>query len=157
MTLIQRCQGGGSGRWSCRRTFGVAERAAAEGTRTEWNARFGSNRCVTFSQRPLSRASRAFTGQILKCTRGRFDPFATRPAMTAICAFRPKTPRRFVGHLVADPIGHQVRFSPLGVPESLKSSEHRFLLVVGHLIKHAHVGLDRLHRLAPILRRAWHG
>jgi hypothetical protein len=25
------------------------------------------------------------------------------------------------------------------------------------LIKHAHVGLDRLHRLAPILRRAWHG
>ena len=27
------------------------------------------------------------------------------------------------GQLVADPIGHQVRFSPLGVPESLKSSE----------------------------------
>jgi hypothetical protein len=54
--------------------------------------------------------------QILKCTRSRFDPFATRPAMTAICAFRPKTPRRFgsdSGHLVADPIGHQVRFSPL--------------------------------------------
>jgi hypothetical protein len=52
---------------------------------------------------------------------------------------------------------YDVMFSPLGVPESLKSSEHRFLLVVGHLIKHAHVGLDRLHRLAPILRRAWHG
>ena len=38
--------------------------------------------------------------------------------MAALCAFRPKTPRRFgsdSGHLVADPIGHQVRFSPLGV------------------------------------------
>jgi hypothetical protein len=51
-------------------------------------------------------------------------------------------PRRFgsdSGYLVADPIGHQVRFSPLGAPESVKSSEHRFLLVVGHLIKYAHV------------------
>jgi hypothetical protein len=36
MTLIQRCQGEGAGRWSRRRTFGAAERAAAEGTRTEW-------------------------------------------------------------------------------------------------------------------------
>ena len=44
-------------------------------------------------------------------------------------------PHRFgsdSGHLVADPIGHQVRFSPLSVPESLKSSERRLLLVVGH-------------------------
>jgi hypothetical protein len=78
MTLIQRCQGEGAGRWSYRRTFGVAERAAAEGTRPNGNARFGSNGCVLFSQKPLSRAFHAFTGQILKCTKGRFDPFATR-------------------------------------------------------------------------------
>jgi hypothetical protein len=37
------------------------------------------------------------------------------------------------GHLVADPIGHQVGFSLLGVPES----EHCLLLVVRHLIEDA--------------------
>ena len=71
---------------------------------------------------------------------------------STISAHPAEDPRRLgpeSGHLVADPIGHQVRFSPLGVPESLKSSEHQFLLVVGHLIKHADVGLDCLHRLAP--------
>jgi hypothetical protein len=54
--------------------------------------------------------------------------------MAALSAFRPK-PRRFwsdAGHLVADRMGHEVTFSPLGVPESLKSSEHRLLLVVRH-------------------------
>jgi hypothetical protein len=37
-------------------------------------------------------------------------------------------PRRFgsdSGHLIADPIGYDVMFSPLGVPESLKSSARR--------------------------------
>jgi hypothetical protein len=90
----------------------------------------------------------------------RFDPFATPLLNDRYLRIPAEDPRRFgsdSGHLIADPIGYDVMFSPLGVPESLKSSEHRFLLVVGHLIKHAHVGLDRLHRLAPILRRAWHG
>jgi hypothetical protein len=67
---------------------------------------------------------------------------SARPsARAAICAFRPKTlasgPTPLSGRR---PIGHQVRFSPLGVPESLKSSEHRFLLIVRHLIDHAHIG-----------------
>jgi hypothetical protein len=61
-------------------------------------------------------------------------------------------PRRFgsdSGNLVADPIGHQVRFSPLGVPDSLKSSEHNALLLVRHLIEEAHVGGDLLRWFAP--------
>ena len=36
----------------------------------------------------------------------------------------------------------------LGVLENLESGEHRFLLVAGHLIKHAQVGVYRLRRLA---------
>jgi hypothetical protein len=75
--------------------------------------------------------------------------FAGFSTMSAHPATDPRRLGPESGHLVADPIGHQVRFSPLGVPESLKSSEHRFLLVVGHLIKQADVGLDCLHRLAP--------
>jgi hypothetical protein len=79
MTLIRRCEGGGSGRWSCRRTFGAAERAAAEGTRTEWERalwlelmRSGTVGWPNppFSQRPRSRTSSAFAGQILKCSKG---------------------------------------------------------------------------------------
>jgi hypothetical protein len=61
-------------------------------------------------------------------------------------------PRRFgsdSGHLVADPIGYEVRFSQLVVPESLKSSEHNALLVVRHLIEEAHVGGDLLRWFAP--------
>ena len=82
----------------------------------------------------------------------RFDPFAKPYRNDRYLRIPAEDPRRFgsdSGHLVADPIGHQVRFSPLGVPVSLKSSEHRFLLVVGHLIKHAHVGAYRLLGLAP--------
>jgi hypothetical protein len=57
---------------------------------------------------------------------GSFDPCAT-PSANDLCLRIPaEDPRRFGSdscHMVADPIGHQVRFSPLGVPESLKSGE----------------------------------
>jgi hypothetical protein len=59
------------------------------------------------------------------CRSGSGLTHSARPsARAAICAFRPKTlasgPTPLSGRR---PIGHQVRFSPLGVPESLKSSD----------------------------------
>jgi|ERR1700727_1092617 len=59
--------------------FRLGRRAAAEGTRTEserplWLERMRSGTVgwpnPPFSQRTLSRASRAFAGQILKCSKG---------------------------------------------------------------------------------------
>jgi hypothetical protein len=58
-----------------------------------------------------------------------------------------KDPRRF-----GSPSGrrsNRVRFSPLGVPESLKSSEQHLLFVVRHLIEDIHIRFDCLRWLAP--------
>ena len=58
-----------------------------------------------------------------------------------------KDPRRF-----GSPSGrrsNRVRFSPLGVPESLKSSEQHLLFVVRHLIEDIHVASNCLRWLAP--------
>ena len=88
----------------------------------------------------LSRATRRHQPNVPV---GSIDPFARPSPNGRYVSIPVEDPRRFgsdSGHLVADPIGHQVRFSPLGVPESLKSSEHRFLLFVRHLIDHAHIG-----------------
>src|ERR1700722_3887786 len=73
--------------------------------------------------------------------------------MSALCAFRPKT-RVASGPTPAiwSPIQSGIKLGShkqLGLPDSLKTSEHRFLLVVGHLIKHAHVGAYGLLGLAP--------
>jgi hypothetical protein len=61
----------------------------------------------------------------------RFEPFAT--SGNDRCLRIPaEDPRRFgsdSGHLVADPIGHQVRFAPLGVPKSRQCGEHNALLL----------------------------
>jgi hypothetical protein len=62
---------------------------------------------------------------------------------------RAEDPRRFgsdSGHLVADPIGYEVRFSQLVVPERLKSSEHNALLVVRHLIEEAPAAIENCNR-----------
>jgi hypothetical protein len=51
--------------------------------------------------------------------RVRFGPFAKPPVYDRYLRIPAEDPRRIgsdSGHLVADPIGHQVRFLPLGVP-----------------------------------------
>jgi hypothetical protein len=53
-------------------------------------------------------------------------------------------------HLVADPIGYRVRFSPLDVPESLKSSKYGPLFIIGHAIQNAHIRIDCVRWLAPV-------
>jgi hypothetical protein len=65
-----------------------------------------------FGQRLLSCASGPFTGPILKVAFGRNVPLTMRRAMTAICAFRPKTGgRRDWLYPIAHP-GRQLRRPP---------------------------------------------
>ena len=64
-----------------------------------------------------------------------------------------KDPRRF-----GSPSGrrsNRVRFSPLGVPESLKSSEQHLLFVVRHLIEDIHIRFELPALACPSLDREW--
>jgi hypothetical protein len=66
-----------------------------------------------------SRAFIPFAGPILEGGKGSIDPFATRSAYDRSLRIPAEDPRRFgtdSGHLVADPIGHQVRFLTAGRP-----------------------------------------
>jgi hypothetical protein len=64
-----------------------------------------------------------------------------------------KDPRRF-----GSPSGrrsNRVRFSPLGVPESLKNSEQHLLFVVRHLIEDIHIRFELPALACPSLDREW--
>jgi hypothetical protein len=105
-----------------------------------------------FGQRLLSCASGPFTGPILKVAFGSKCAFDNASGDDRYLRNPAEDPRRFgsdSGHLVADPIGHEVRFCLLVALEILKSGEHRLLLVVRHLIEHAHVGAYGLLGLGP--------